>query len=182
MYCCVFWCEFIDLVGVFWLLLCDPCHSLHNTKYWVITFTPKLDLEGFVWSHQSIRERQFAPQGQQQASWMFFFQNILTNPIISHMYFFMTSRFRTLFRILILPTSDYSQTPPYGHPFKTDTGLLLRTAQFALSLEKESPYIFCKFKPLNTDTPLMRTLSLAPSISVLTGIQNDCCNKYILKM
>ena len=63
MYCCVFWCEFIDLVGVFWLLLCDPCHSLHNTKYWVIAFTPKLDLEGFVWSHQSIRERQFAPQG-----------------------------------------------------------------------------------------------------------------------
>ena len=52
--------------------------------------------------------------------------------------FFMTSHFRTLFRILILPTSDYSQTPPYGHPLKTNTGSLLRTAQFALSLEKES--------------------------------------------
>ena len=24
MYCCVFGCEFIDLVGVFWLFLCDP--------------------------------------------------------------------------------------------------------------------------------------------------------------
>ena len=63
MYCCVFWCEFIDLVGFFWLLLGDPYHSPHNTKYWVITFTPKSNFEGFVWSHQSIRERQFAPQG-----------------------------------------------------------------------------------------------------------------------
>ena len=103
-----------------------------------------------------------------KACWMFFFQNILTNPIIAQ--FFMTSHFRTLFRILILPTSDYSQTPPYGHPLKTDTGLLLRTAQFAFSPEKESPYISSKFKPLNTDTPFIRTLSLAPSISVLTGI------------
>ena len=28
MYSCVFWCEFIDLVGFFWLLSFDSCHSL----------------------------------------------------------------------------------------------------------------------------------------------------------
>ena len=47
----------------------------------------------------------------------------------------------------------------------TDTRLI-RTpcyyGQFALSLGKESPYIFSKFKPLNTDTPLIGTLSMAP--------------------
>ena len=32
-----------------------------------------------------------------------------------------------------------------------------------------SPYIFCKFNPLNTNTPLIRTLSKVPSVSVLTG-------------
>ena len=32
MYSCVFWCEFIDLVGLFWPLLFDPCHFLHNTN------------------------------------------------------------------------------------------------------------------------------------------------------
>ena len=31
------------------------------------------------------------------------------------------------------------------------------------------PYIFPKFNPLNTDTPLIRTLSNVPSVSVLTG-------------
>ena len=44
--------------------------------------------------------------------------------------------------------------------------------QFALSLGKESPYIFSKFNPLNTDTPLIRALSTDPSMSVLTGF--DC--------
>ena len=32
-----------------------------------------------------------------KASWMFFFQNILTNPIISQIQYFMTSHFSTLF-------------------------------------------------------------------------------------
>ena len=39
---------------------------------------------------------------------------------------------------------------------------LIRTlhcyGQFALSLGKESPYIFLKFNPLNTDTPSIWTL------------------------
>ena len=31
------------------------------------------------------------------------------------------------------------------------------------------PYIFCKFNPLNMDTPLKRALSMAPTVSVLIG-------------
>ena len=38
MYSCAFWCEFIDLVGFFWLLLFDPCHFLHNTKKGKVSF------------------------------------------------------------------------------------------------------------------------------------------------
>ena len=34
--------------------------------------------------------------------------------------------------------------------------------QFAVSLGKESPYIFSKLNPLNTDTPLIRTLFMTP--------------------
>ena len=44
--------------------------------------------------------------------------------------------------------------------------------QFALSLGKESPYVFSKFNQLNTDTLLIRTPSMALSVSVLTGF--DC--------
>ena len=61
-----------------------------------------------------------------------------------------------------------SRTNPNSFTVKsrfTDTRLI-RTpcyyGQFALSLGKESPYIFSKFKPLNTDTPLIGTLSMAP--------------------
>ena len=36
--------------------------------------------------------------------------------------------------------------------------------QFALTLRKESPYIVSKFNPLNMDTPLIRTLSMAPLV------------------
>ena len=32
MYSCVFWCEFVDLVVFFWLLLFDPCHVLYNSQ------------------------------------------------------------------------------------------------------------------------------------------------------
>ena len=50
----------------------------------------------------------------------------------------------------------------------TDTHLI-RTphhyGQFAWSLEKESFYIFSKFNPLNTGTPLIRSLSMAPQSS-----------------
>ena len=44
--------------------------------------------------------------------------------------------------------------------------------QFALSLGEESPYIFSELNPFNTDTPLIGTLSMPPSVSLLTGF--DC--------
>ena len=51
----------------------------------------------------------------------------------------------------------------------TDTRLI-RTPHycglFSLSMAKESPYIFSKFNLLNTDTPLIRILSMPPSMSV----------------
>ena len=34
---------------------------------------------------------------------------------------------------------------------------------------KKNPYIFCKFDPMNTDTQLIQTLYMAPSVSILTG-------------
>ena len=50
--------------------------------------------------------------------------------------------------------------------------------QFALSLGKQSPYIFSKSIPLDTDTPLIRTLSMVPLVSVLTEF--DCTLYFTL--
>ena len=55
-------------------------------------------------------------------------------------------------------------------PCFTDTRLICTPhyyGQFALSLGKESPYIFSKFNPLNMNTLLIRTLSMALSVSIL---------------
>ena len=43
-----------------------------------------------------------------------------------------------------------------------------------LSLGKESPYIFFTFNLLNTDTPLIWTLSMASSVSILTSFDGKC--------
>ena len=60
-------------------------------------------------------------------------------------------------------------------PRFTDT-LLIRTPhyykQFALSLGKESPYIFQLIQPAHMDTPLIGKRFMAPSVSILTGF--DC--------
>ena len=62
------------------------------------------------------------------------------------------------------------------------SNLALRTphyyGQFALSLGKESPYIFFTFNPLNTDTPLIRPPPPTPSESVLTGFDCTMQNFY----
>ena len=47
--------------------------------------------------------------------------------------------------------------------------------QFSLSLVKVSPHIFFKFNPINTVTPIIRTLSMAPfgvriNLTVLTAL------------
>ena len=62
----------------------------------------------------------------------------------------------------------------------TDTRLI-RTPhyyeQFALSPRKESLHIFSKFNPLtasSTDTSLIQTLSMASSVSLLTGFDCTC--------
>ena len=58
---------------------------------------------------------------------------------------------------------------------------LIRTphyyGQFALSLGKEIPYNFSKFNPRNTDTPLIWTLFMPPSVTFLTGFN---CSTFIL--
>ena len=65
---------------------------------------------------------------------------------------------------------------PYQRCWRVQSNPALRTphyhGKFALPLGKESPYIFSKFKPLNTDTPLIRTLSMAPWVTVL--LELDC--------
>ena len=43
-----------------------------------------------------------------------------------------------------------------------------------LSLGKESPYTVSKFNPLSTDTSLIWTLSMAPSVSILTSFDSKC--------
>ena len=58
----------------------------------------------------------------------------------------------------------YSQTPRYRHPLNMDTSFL-RTVFF---VPGESLYIFSKFNPLNTDTPLIRSFSIAHSVFALT--------------
>ena len=66
--------------------------------------------------------------------------------------------------------------------FFTDTCLVSTShyyGQFALSLGKESPYMSSKLNPLNTDTPLIQTLSMAPSASMLVGFD---CSTVVTKM
>ena len=62
-------------------------------------------------------------------------------------------------RILIPRILFYSQTPLYGHPLNMDI-LLLWTVCF-VPREKKL-LLFFKFNPHNKDTPLIRTLSVAP--------------------
>ena len=70
------------------------------------------------------------------------------------------------------PYTRLIRTPKYYRQFALSLGKespytrLIRTphyyGQFALCLGKESPNIFSKFNPLNTDTPLIWSLSMAP--------------------
>ena len=54
---------------------------------------------------------------------------------------------------------QYSQIPLYGLPLRTSPCYY---GQFAVSIGKESRYIFYKFNPLNTDTSLLQTVCLVP--------------------
>ena len=96
-----------------------------------------------------------------------------------------------------------SQTPLHGHMLNADISLLSKDSllscpwgkksltfslnstrliwtphyykQFALSLGKESPYIFSKVNPLNMDTPVIQTFTIAPSVSILMGQTVQVC-------
>ena len=96
-----------------------------------------------------------------------------------------------------------SQTPLHGHMLNADISLLSKDSllscpwgkksltfslnstrliwtphyykQFALSLGKESPYIFSKVNPLNMDTPVIQTLSMAPLSVHFNGL--DCASQ-----
>ena len=65
-----------------------------------------------------------------------------------------------------------------SHPKESTTPWITDCREFALSLGKESPYIFSKIWTTKTGTPLIQTLSMPPrpppSVSVLTG--SDCAN------
>ena len=50
-----------------------------------------------------------------------------------------------------------------------DNGLIINYGQFALSLGKETPYIFSKFNSLYTHTLLIWILSLGPSVFIVMG-------------
>ena len=45
--------------------------------------------------------------------------------------------------------------------------------QFAFFPGKESPYVSSKLNPLNTDSPLIQKLSMAPSVSMLVGFDGS---------
>ena len=62
----------------------------------------------------------------------------------------------------------YRQTPPYLQPLNTDIAASLRTVSFVPG--KESFYIFSEFNPLNTDTPLIRALSIDPFNVRINGV------------
>ena len=47
---------------------------------------------------------------------------------------------------------------------------ILSYGRFALSLGKKNPHIFSKFNPLNTNTPLIRTLSMLPQCPYQRGL------------
>ena len=84
--------------------------------------------------------------------------------------------YRVLFHTVktrLTPDTRLIQTPHYD-------------GQFALCLGKESSFIFSKVNPLNTDTPFVRTLSMVPSVSVLTEFDctlstSDCTGTMIMQ-
>ena len=61
---------------------------------------------------------------------------------------------------------------------------LIRTphyyGQFAVSLGKESLYIFSKFNPLNTSNPLIRTRFKPPPEAALTGFDYNCMDHFAI--
>ena len=67
----------------------------------------------------------------------------------------------------------YSETPHYRHLLNTNTSLL-RTVCFVPG--ERNPYIFPKFNPLNTDTPLIQSIIQSHSVNTDTeGAIDSVC-------
>ena len=81
---------------------------------------------------------------------------------------------KSIFRVRQGVISGTVKPPLHGHPLNTDTWSLQTV--WLVSGEK---------KPLNTDTPLIQTFSMAPSVSILTVFDCTYClvtkrgNSYI---
>ena len=76
-----------------------------------------------------------------------------------------------------------TESSSWEHPFLYPSARLPADYfifQFALSLGKALPYIFSQFNLLcNTDTSLTGTLSMPPSVNVLTGFDCTWIYKYL---
>ena len=64
----------------------------------------------------------------------------------------------------------------------TDTSSLTDTSLQGTVVLFPSPYIFSKFKPLNTDTPLIRTLFMVHSVSVLRLLTGFDCEGNVVQV
>ena len=96
--------------------------------------------------------------------------------ILRYLYFLSYSlSFTSFFSILYsFPLTEFVTSGMSFYLVQSDPALRTPSyyGQFSLSLGNVSPHIFSKFNPLNTDTLFIRTLSMAPLVSVLTGF--DC--------
>ena len=85
---------------------------------------------------------------------------------IFHIFHFFFLIFHMFSHAVVLRVLKYMQLQS-NHAIRTPHYYV---RQFALSLGKENPFVFSTFNPLDTDTSLMRRLSMDPSGSVLHGV------------
>ena len=91
------------------------------------------------------------------------------------------SRRCTFFLLVLVSFITFGHTLKrlFCHKVIQDTRLIL-TGCFVPGERK--PSYFSKFRPVNTDTPLIRTLSMAPSVSVLTGFDWIKIHQFLNRM
>ena len=83
----------------------------------------------------------------------------------------------------LIPITNHSLIKNKTQTAVINMNTLRDYGQFASTLRKESPWIFSKFKPLNTNPLWIRTLSMAPSVSLSAGfdfISNVGCFPFKL--
>ena len=70
----------------------------------------------------------------------------------------------------LIPITNHSLIKNKTQTAVINMNTLRDYGQFASTLRKESPWIFSKFKPLNTNPLLIRTLSMAPQCPYQRGL------------